>query len=206
MQLCFKCERLDALVRAMAVPSSTSQQRSSSCRLIRSIWSRLFFVCVAVSETLERLRYEQHGLSAPVRKRPTQRAGDVPCVPYAAASRADKSCTFYKQTHRRDQRRQLPVPLQFLPARDQVPYAMGIYPEDNCPEAKTHNQVKYTYAPYIVVPRPAKIVKCCSSGLPAREYFRSVSRRTKKLFARTLTLWRRNSRVSSDLDIFAIRE
>ena len=71
----------------------------------------------------------------------------LPCVPYAAASRANRSCTFYRQDHRLDQRRQLPVPLQFLLARDQVPYAMGIYPEDSYPEEKTHNQVKYTYAP-----------------------------------------------------------
>jgi len=39
------------------------------------------------------------------------------------------------------------VPLQFLLARDQAPYAMGIYPADSYPEEKTHNQVKYTYAP-----------------------------------------------------------
>ena len=109
-----------------------------------SISSRLSFVSVAVSETLEQLRYEQHGLSASVRK-PTHRA--VPCVPYAAASRANRSCTFYRQDHRRDQRRQLPVPLQFLPDRDQVPYATGIYPEDMYPEEKTHNHAKYTYAP-----------------------------------------------------------
>src|SRR6266576_6367506 len=111
-----------------------------------SISSRLSFVCVAVSETLQQLRYEQHVLSAPVRKRP-HRAGAVPCVPYAAASRANRSCTFYRQDHRRDQRRQLPVPLQFLPDRDLVPYAMGIYPEDSYPEEKTHNHAKYTYAP-----------------------------------------------------------
>jgi hypothetical protein len=37
---------------------------------------------------------------------------------------------------------------------------MGIYPEDSYPEEKTHNHAKYTYAPYLVVPRPAKIVKC----------------------------------------------
>ena len=59
--------------------------------LLVSISPLLSFVCVAVSETLEQLRYEQHGLSAPVRKRPTQRAGAVPCVPYAAASRTNKS-------------------------------------------------------------------------------------------------------------------
>src|SRR5206468_11413342 len=85
--------------------------------LLASISSPLAFVCLAVSETLEKLRYEQHGLSAPVRKR-TQRVGAVPCVPYAAASRANKSCTFYRQDHRRNQRRQR--------AHDQVPYAMGI--------------------------------------------------------------------------------
>ena len=93
--------------------------------LLVSISSRLSFVCVAVSETLEQLRYEQHVLSAPVRKRP-HRAGAVPGVPYAAASRADRSCTFYRQDHRLNQRRQLPVPLQFLLAPDQVPYATGI--------------------------------------------------------------------------------
>src|SRR5206468_8453090 len=114
--------------------------------LLASISSRRSFVCVAASETLEQLRYEQHGLSAPVRKR-THRAGDVPCVPYAAASRANRSCTFYRQDHRRDQRRQRPVPLQFLPDRDQVPYATGIYPEDRYPEEKTHNHAKYIYAP-----------------------------------------------------------
>src|SRR5438874_2594989 len=58
--------------------------------LLASISSRLSFVCAAVSETLEQLRYEQHGLSAPVRKR-TQRVGAVLCVPYAAASRANRS-------------------------------------------------------------------------------------------------------------------
>src|SRR5437899_9584759 len=109
-----------------------------------SLW--LSFVCVAVSGTLEQLRYEQHGLSAPVRKR-THRAGDVPCVPYAAASRANRSCTFYRQDHRRDQRRQRPVPLQFLPDRDQVPYATGISAGDSYPEEKTHNHAKYTYVP-----------------------------------------------------------
>src|SRR6266576_5245387 len=111
-----------------------------------SISARLSFVCVAVSETLERLRYEQHGLSAPVRKR-THRAGAVPCVPYAAASRANRSCTFYRQDHRPNQRRQLPVPLQSLLAPDQVQYATGIYPEDRYPEEKTHNHAKYIYAP-----------------------------------------------------------
>jgi hypothetical protein len=88
---------------------------------LKSISSRLSFVCVDVSETLERLRYEQHGLSAPPLRKRTQRAGDVPCVLYAAASRANRFCTSYRQDHRRDQRRQQPVPLQFLLARAQVP-------------------------------------------------------------------------------------
>jgi hypothetical protein len=52
------------------------------------------------------------------------------------------------------------VPLQFLLARAQVPYAMGISAADSYPEEKTHNHAKYTYAPYLVVPRLAKIVKC----------------------------------------------
>jgi hypothetical protein len=51
---------------------------------------RVSFVCVAVSETLKRLPYEHQELSAPVRKQ-THRAGEIPCVPYAAASRADRS-------------------------------------------------------------------------------------------------------------------
>ena len=55
-----------------------------SVDLILSISSRLSFVCVAVSGTLQQLRYEPHGFFAPVRKR-TQRVGDVPCVPYEAA-------------------------------------------------------------------------------------------------------------------------
>jgi hypothetical protein len=129
------------------------------------ILPRFSFVCVAVSEALEQLHCERHGLSAPVRKR-THRAGAVLCVPYAAASRADRSCTFYRQDHRRDQLRQLPVPLQFLPAPDQVPYAMGIYPEDRYPEEKTHNHAKNTYVPYLVVRRLTKIVKC--GGCTAR--------------------------------------
>src|SRR5437667_5799422 len=120
--------------------------------------SRLSFVCPAVSETLKQLRYEQHGLSAPVRKR-THRVAAVPCVPHAAVSRANTSCTFYRQDHRLNQRRQRPVPLQFLLARDQVPYAMDIYPKDSYPEEKTHNHAQYIYGPYLVVPRPAKIVK-----------------------------------------------
>jgi hypothetical protein len=115
-------------------------------RPLASISSRLFFVCVAVSETLEQLRYEQHGLSAPFRKR-LLRADDVPCVLYAAASRANTSCTFCRQDHRQDQRRQLPVPLQSLLARGPVPYATGIYPAGSYPEEKTHNHEKYTYAP-----------------------------------------------------------
>ena len=57
---------------------------------------------------------------------------------------------------------------------------------DSYPEEKTHNHAKYTYAPYLVVPRPANIVKCggcnacnltfvpyCSGGC--------VSRRTKSV-------------------------
>jgi hypothetical protein len=63
------------------------------------------------------------------------------------------------------------VPLQFLLARDQAPYAMGIYPADSYPEEKTHNHAKNTYAPCLVVLRLAKIVKYCSGGC--------VSRRTK---------------------------
>src|SRR5436189_6081607 len=114
--------------------------------LFASTLSRLSCVCVAVSETLGQLRYEQHGLSARVRKRP-HRVDAVPCVPYAAASRANKSCTFYRQDHRLNQRRQQPVPLQFLPDRDLVPYATGIYPKDTYPEEKTHNHAKYIYAP-----------------------------------------------------------
>ena len=133
---------------------------------LASISSRLSFVCVAVSEPLEQLRYEQHGLSAPVRKR-TQRAGAVPCVPYAAASRADRSCTFYRQDHRPNQRRQLPVPLQFLLARDQAPYATGIYPADSYPEEKIHNRVgsPTVCAVTFLVPRlPAESVKCGGDG------------------------------------------
>src|SRR5207302_11440872 len=75
--------------------------------LLAPISSRLSFVCLVVSETLEQLRYEQHVLSAPVRKR-THRADDVPCVPYAAASHANRSCTFYRQDPRLNQRRQRP--------------------------------------------------------------------------------------------------
>src|SRR5437870_11557932 len=37
---------------------------------------------------------------------------------------------------------------------------MGILAADSCPEEKTHNHAKYTYAPYLLVPRPARIVKC----------------------------------------------
>src|SRR5207244_300711 len=107
------------------LPCRSGPRRQVDLTLLASISSRLSFVCAAVSETLEQLRYEQHGLSAPVRKR-TQRVAAVPCVPYAAASRANRSCTFYRQDHRRDQRRQRPVPLQFLLARDPVPYATGI--------------------------------------------------------------------------------
>jgi len=44
---------------------------------------------------------------------------------------------------------------------------MGILAADSYPEEKTHNHAKYTYAPYLVVPRPAKVVKC--GGCNARE-------------------------------------
>jgi len=37
---------------------------------------------------------------------------------------------------------------------------MGILAADSYLEEKTHNHAKYIYAPYLVVPRPAKIVKC----------------------------------------------
>ena len=50
---------------------------------------------------------------------------------------------------------------------------MGIYPADSYQEEKTHNHAKYTYAPCLVVPRLAKIVKCGSGGC--------VSRRTKNV-------------------------
>src|SRR5881392_2901547 len=155
----FSTDRGKASARASRVAFGVLRITKIELTLLASISSRLPFVCVAVSETLEQLRYERHGLSAPVRKR-TQRAGDVPCVLYAAASRANRSCTFYRQDHRLNQRRQRPVPPQFLMARDQVPYAKGIYPGDSYPEEKTHNHAKYTYEPYLVVPRPAKIVKC----------------------------------------------
>ena len=56
------------------------------------------------------------------------------------------------------------MPLQFLLARDQVPYATGIYPADSYPEEKTHNHSKYTYAPYLVVLLAAEIVKCGGDG------------------------------------------
>src|SRR5438128_6714540 len=107
------------------LPCRSGPRRQVDLTLLASISSRLSFVCVAVSETLDQLRYEQHGLCAPVRKR-THRVGAVPCAPYAAASRANKSCTFYRQDHRPNQRRQQPVPLQFLLASDQAPYAMDI--------------------------------------------------------------------------------
>src|SRR6266516_4754432 len=42
---------------------------------------------------------------------------------------------------------------------------MDIWAEDSYPEEKTHNQAKYTYAPYLVVPRPAEIVKCGGCGI-----------------------------------------
>src|SRR5213596_1576285 len=142
----FSTDRGKASARASRVAFGVLRITKIELTLLASISSRLPFVCLAVSETLEQLRYEQHGLSAPVRKR-LHRGGDVPCVPYAAASRANRSCTFYRQDHRLNQRRQRPVPLQFLRDRDQVPYAMGIYPEDRYPEEKTHNRAKYTYAP-----------------------------------------------------------
>jgi hypothetical protein len=65
-------------------------RRQVDVTLLASISSRLSFVCVAVSETLKQLPYGQQGLSAPVWRR-TQRAGDVPGVSYAAASRASRS-------------------------------------------------------------------------------------------------------------------
>src|SRR5436190_21769681 len=72
------------------LPCRSGVRRQVDLTLLASTSSRLSFVCVAVSETLQQRRYEQRGLSAaPVRKR-TQRAGDVPCVLYAAASRADR--------------------------------------------------------------------------------------------------------------------
>jgi hypothetical protein len=64
-------------------------KRITDLALVASISSRLSFVCVAVSETLKQLPYEQQKLSAPVRKR-THRAGDVAGVPYAAVSRANR--------------------------------------------------------------------------------------------------------------------
>src|SRR5436305_15050204 len=72
------------------LPCRSGARRQVDLTLLASISWRLAFVCVAVSETLDQLRYEQHGLSAPVRRR-TQRAGAVPCVLYAAASRANSS-------------------------------------------------------------------------------------------------------------------
>jgi hypothetical protein len=58
--------------------------------LLAATSSRLSFVCVAVSETLKQLPYEQEQiLSALVRKRTHRDRGAVPCVPYAAASRAN---------------------------------------------------------------------------------------------------------------------
>src|SRR5438094_4812282 len=77
------------------LPCRSGVRRQVDLTLLAWISSRLSFVCVAVSETLEQLRYEQHELSAPVRKR-TPRAGAVPFVPYAAVSRANRSCTFYR--------------------------------------------------------------------------------------------------------------
>jgi hypothetical protein len=50
--------------------------------------SRFSFACAAVSEVLQQLRYEQHGLSAFVRKQ-TRVAVAVLCVPYAASFRPD---------------------------------------------------------------------------------------------------------------------
>src|SRR5439155_13379941 len=85
------------------LPCRSDLRRQVDLTLLALISSRLSFVCPAVSETLEQLRYEQHGLSAPVPKR-THRAGGVPCVPYAAVSRANRSCTFYRQDHRLNQR------------------------------------------------------------------------------------------------------
>ena len=127
------------------LPCESGVRRQVDLTLPALISSRLSFVCAAVSETWKELRYEHQRLSAPPFRKRTQRVGAVLCVPCAAASRANRSCTFYRQDHRLNQRRQLPVPLQFLLARDQAPYAMGIYPADSCPEAKTHNHANYTY-------------------------------------------------------------
>src|SRR5438034_11560987 len=76
---------------ADCLPWRSGVRRQVDLTLLASISWRLSFVCVAVSETLEHLRYEQHGLSAPVGKRMPQRVGAVPCVPYAAASHANRS-------------------------------------------------------------------------------------------------------------------
>jgi hypothetical protein len=77
------------LAAAHHKPLTMHQRRAVIVDLTLLAWisSRLSFVCVAVSETLQQLRCEQHGLSAPVRKR-THRVGDVPC---AAASCANRS-------------------------------------------------------------------------------------------------------------------
>jgi hypothetical protein len=64
-------------------------KRITDLALVASISSRLSFVCVAVSGTLQQLRYEQQKLSAPVRRR-THRVGAVPGVAYAVASRANR--------------------------------------------------------------------------------------------------------------------
>src|SRR5439155_11823779 len=71
------------------LPCRSGARRQVDLTLLASISSRLSFVCVAVSETLEQLRYEQNRLSAPVRKRPTRRAGAVSRVPYAASFHPD---------------------------------------------------------------------------------------------------------------------
>src|SRR5437899_230264 len=72
------------------LPCRSGVRRQADLTVLASISSRLSFVCVAVSETLEQLRYDQQGLSAPVVKR-TQRAGDVARVNYAAASSENMS-------------------------------------------------------------------------------------------------------------------
>jgi hypothetical protein len=66
------------------LPCRSGVRRQVDLTLLASILS---FVCAAVSETLTQFSYEQPGLSAPVRSRTMQRAGDVPC---GAASRANK--------------------------------------------------------------------------------------------------------------------
>ena len=68
------------------VSAAKGHKRFIALTLLASISLGLSFVCAAVSETLTQFSYEQQGLSAPVRSRTMQRAGDVPC---GAASRAN---------------------------------------------------------------------------------------------------------------------